>query len=181
MTHPGDAAVRGRARKPGSVIAPTARTDKAKASGYRKQPCASPAVRLQLARPTGGCADFRYYLDSRGYQHFNFKQRLWPNPSVRMAVTPVMTIALETLAVNLLAHVTGERSDRACPSINPRRLARLARRFCAQCLLTACPAGWVIPRCTIEAWLASQHRLPVPMPNAIRRRKAAPDRVLYKK
>jgi hypothetical protein len=168
MTHAEHAAERGSAREPGSVIAPTIRISEVESSRPRKQPCGSPSARLQSPRALGACGDFRYYVDSRGCQHFNFEQRIWRNPSVQMAVTPVMTIALETLALNLLAHIRGEPDDRARVGVTSKGLVRLARRFCAQCLLTASPAGWEIPRCTIEAWLVSQRRLQSSAPNGIR-------------
>jgi hypothetical protein len=167
MTHAEHAAERGNAREPRSVIAPPVRIDEV-SSRPRKQPCGSPSVRLQSPRALGAGGDFRYYVDFRGCQHFNFDQRIWRNPSVQMAVTPVMTIALETLAINLLAHITGERGDGAHVGVTSKALVKLARRFCVQCLLTACPAGWVIPRCTIEAWLVSQRRLQSSAPNGIR-------------
>src|SRR5208283_3432607 len=56
------------------------------------------------ARAGGNAAEveFRYCLDRRGTQHFNFEQRVWIERSVAMAFTPVRTTALETLAINLL-------------------------------------------------------------------------------
>jgi hypothetical protein len=168
MTHAEHAAERGSAREPGSVIAPTVRIGQVKSPRPRKHPCGSRPVRPQSPRAVSARGDFRYYVDSRGCQHFNFEQKIWRNPAVRMAVTPVMTIALEALAVNLLAHVTGERGDRPHVGATSRGSVRLARRFCVQCLLTASPAGWVIPRGTIAAWLASQRRPQGPAPNGIR-------------
>jgi len=73
-----------------------------------------------------------------------------------MAVTPVMTIALETLALNLLLRVVGPQ-DRAL-GITYRRVSSLRRRFCSECLLTANADGWVMPRASVKAWLMSNTR-----------------------
>ena len=166
MAHGEHTAERGSARESGAGIAPPVRIDDLKSSRQRAQPSRSPLTSSSQAFSASG--DFRYYVDSRGFQHFNFEQKIWRNPSVQMAVTPVMTTALETLAINLLAYCTPDRNDRACYCVTSKCLVRLARRFCAECLLTACPAGWVIPRCTIEAWLISQRRLQGPAANAFR-------------
>jgi hypothetical protein len=104
-----------------------------------------------------GRRDFRYFVDAQGRQHFNFPQRIWRHRSIPMAMTPVMTRALETLAINLLAQAVPARNGIA-DGVGSRRMVALARRFCVQCLLTGSPAGWVIPLGTIEAWLASQPR-----------------------
>src|ERR1035438_6743198 len=53
--------------------------------------------------------DFRYFVDSRGRQHFNFKQEIWLESSVQMAFTRVYSVALKTLAVNLLTLATEGR------------------------------------------------------------------------
>jgi hypothetical protein len=157
MTHAEHAAERRNAWESGAVIAPPVKIDELRSSRQRAQPSGSSSSQTLSAR-----GDFRYYVDSRGLQHFNFEQKIWRNPAVQMAVTPVMTTALETLAINLLAYTTPERTDRPRVCVKSKDLVRLARRFCAECLLTACPAGWVIPRCTIEAWLVSQRRLQGP-------------------
>jgi len=168
MTNAEHAAKRGGARESGALIAPPVRIDELKSSRQRAQHSGGPLRSSSPAHSASG--DFRYYVDSRGIQHFNFEQKIWRNPSVQMAVTPVMTTALETLAINLLAFITPERDDRARVCITPKGVVRLARRFCAECLLTACPAGWVIPRCTIEAWLVSKRRLQRSAASAIRER-----------
>lgn len=157
MTHAELAAERGGNRESGAVIAPTVRIDELNSSRQRPQPSGSTPNSSSQSLSASG--DFRYYVDSRGIQHFNFEQKIWRNPSVQMAVTPVMTTALETLAINLLAYTTHEPHDRRRVCVTSKGLVRLARRFCAECLLTARPGGWVIPRCTIEAWLISQRRL----------------------
>lgn len=146
------------ASQPGSVIAPVVRTGKLQSSRVRQRPRARQRIRPKSPRTPRHPGDFRYYVDARGHQHFNFEQRVWLDRSVQMAVTPVMTIALETLALNLLAHSAGECAGGTRVAAASRSPVKLARRFCAQCLLTAHPAGWVIPRATIEAWLASQPR-----------------------
>jgi hypothetical protein len=111
------------------------------------------------ARAPGSRGDFCYYVDSRGHQHFNFAQRIWLSPSVQMAVTPVMTVALQTLAINLLMRGTHARGYRAAVGATSSRMVGLASRFCVECLLSARPGGWVIPRATVRAWLVSQRRM----------------------
>jgi hypothetical protein len=98
-------------------------------------------------------------VDSQGRQHFNFPQRVWLYPSVPMAVTPMMSIELETLALNLLTPLTRERDYRAAVGVTSKRVRRLASRFCAECLLTAQSQAWVMQRSTIRAWLASRTRI----------------------
>jgi hypothetical protein len=75
-----------------------------------------------------------------------------------MAVTSITTLALETLAVNLLTQVTRERNFAVAVGITSRRVLQLAHRFCGECLLTAHRDGWVIPRATVRAWLAAHAR-----------------------
>ena len=154
MTHADNAVGRGSARRSDSVMTPNVQIDEA------GSPCPQPPVpptRTHMAH-----ADFRYYVDFRGRQHFNFEQKIWLKPSVQMAVTPVVTLALQTLAINLLARTVRECDDKTIVVITFKRLLRMAKRFCAECLLTASPAGWVIPRSSIEGWLASQRRLQAP-------------------
>jgi hypothetical protein len=155
MTRAEHPSVRVGAGKRASVRAPAVRINDVGSSCRRKQPCGRPASRMESQRALGQRGDFRYYLDASGCQHFNFQQTMWRKPSVQMAVTPVMTIALETLALNLLTHVTDGCGDRGRLRVASKGLLRLARRFSTECLLTACPEGWVIPRSTIEEWLAS--------------------------
>jgi hypothetical protein len=75
-----------------------------------------------------------------------------------MAVTSVMSIELETLAINLLTPMTRQRDFRAAVGVTSKRVRRLASRFCAECLLTAQSQAWVMQRSTIRAWLASRTR-----------------------
>jgi len=156
MTRADHPSARVGAGKHASVRAPVVRIDDVDSSCRRQQPCGRPASRTESRPATGQRGDFRYYLDSRGCQHFNFQQTLWRKPAVQMAVTPVMTMALETLALNLLTQIIDGCSDRGRLRVASKELLRLAKRFSAECLLTACPEGWVIPRSTIEEWLASK-------------------------
>jgi len=100
--------------------------------------------RSVMARPARG--DVCFYLDSHGRQHFNFPQRVWLYSLVPMAVTPGMSIELETLAINLLTWLTQERDYRAAMGITCKRVRRLASRFCAPRLLAAQPPAWVMHR-----------------------------------
>jgi len=101
---------------------------------------------------------FRYFVDSNGRQHFNFPQRVWLEARVEMAVTPVPTVALETLAVNLLTEVTRERDYVAAVGVTSRRVMQMASTFCDECLLTARGNGWVIPRASVKSWIAAHLR-----------------------
>jgi hypothetical protein len=159
------------ATKLGSIVAPLLPTNKVKRSRQRLQSSRTTAV--PTPRLPNASGDFRYYVDTLGFQHFNFQQRIWRNPLVQMAVTPVMTTALETLALNLLTYITCESGNSIRVGRTSKRLVRLAKRFCAECLLTASPEGWVIPRSTIEEWLQSQNTLQVPVTNATRTRQRA--------
>jgi hypothetical protein len=85
-------------------------------------------------------------------------QHVWLQPRVEMAVTPVLTVALETLAVNLLTEVTKERDYVAAVGITSRRAMQLAPTFCDECLLTAHGNGWVIPRASVKSWVAAHSR-----------------------
>ena len=101
-------------------------------------------------RRSGGARSVRgdvcFYVDSQGRQHFNFPQPVWLYASVPMAVTPGMSIELETLAINLLTWLTQERDYRAAMGITCKRVRRLASRFCAPRLLAAQPPAWVMHR-----------------------------------
>jgi hypothetical protein len=102
-------------------------------------------------------SDFRYFVDRAGRQHFNFAQRIWLDPAIEMAFTRVQTLALETLALNLLTFMTRERDHRAAVGITSHRAVVLAPEFCADCLRSAPPEAWELPRAAIKAWLDS-HR-----------------------
>lgn len=116
------------------------------------------ASRRPRSPPELTSGDFWYYVDTHGRQHFNFPQRVWLRASVDMAVTPVMTLALETLAINLLTHLTRERDYRAAVGFTSSRAVKLARRFCRECLLTAQAEGWVMPRATLKEWFTARTR-----------------------
>jgi len=120
------------------------------------QVLSAPTLRqaADLRHPRG---DFRYFVDRCGCQHFNFPQRVWLDPTIAMAVTPVQTLALETLAINLLHFMTRERDYRAAVGVTSQRAFALAGEFCADCLLGAPAEAWELPRASIKAWLES-HR-----------------------
>lgn len=165
MKHPEQAIARAGVTKPGSVVAPLVRINDVDSCRQRRRPMGN--TRVPAPGVLSASADFRYYVDTQGFQHFNFQQRIWRNPMVQMAVTPVMSTALETLALNLFAYITPEGAHRnRAGATSTRRLVRLARQFCAECLLTASPEGWVIPRSTIEAWLVSRRQPKGPATNA---------------
>lgn len=170
---------RGSATKLGSVVAPSVRINHVTSTRQKPPQCDPPPIPEPRARSAN--RNFRYYVDSRGFQNFNFQQRIWRKPSVQMAVTPVMTTALETLALNLLTYIARESGYSTRLGITSKRMVRLARRFCAECLLTASPEGWVIPRSAIEAWLASQQALQVTTRNAIPARPRAQSAVAREK
>ena len=103
-------------------------------------------------------AEFRFFLDRDGRQHFNFKQQIWLDSSVQMAYTRVYSTALKTLAVNLLTLVTDKRDFRTAIGLTSRKVLLLAPSFSRQCLIGAPETAWALPRSTIESWLESQAR-----------------------
>jgi hypothetical protein len=113
-----------------------------------------PCLYRRLAKPNILSADyvFHYFLDRYGRQHFNFRQHIWLDPGIQMAYTPIRTIALDTLAINLL---TFEVHDRA--GFTSQRAIELIAPFCTECLLTSPRNAWLLPRATIKAW-ADSHR-----------------------
>jgi hypothetical protein len=179
MRNAANATARGSATKLGSVVAPLVDIDDV--NSCRPKPQSHESSPATVRRVLSASGDFRYYVDTRGFQHFNFQQRIWRNPLVQMAVTPVMTTALETLALNLLTYITRDGRYETRVRVTPRRLVSLARRFCAECLLTASPEGWVIPRSTIKAWLVSQQSLRVRARNAVRTRRRVQNAVTQDK
>jgi len=70
----------------------------------------------------------------------------------------VQTIALETLAINLLTFMTRERDHRAAVGVTSQRAVVLSRAFCADCLLGAPAEAWELPRTSIRAWLNGKNR-----------------------
>jgi hypothetical protein len=115
-------------------------------------------LRAALTRDTAAQEEFRYCLDRHGTQHFNFEQRVWIERSVAMAFTPVRTMALETLAINLLALAAQPVGPRPRRRAKPTRLIPMARDFCEQCLLGAPQEGWVLPCPAIRAWMHARMR-----------------------
>jgi hypothetical protein len=102
--------------------------------------------------------EFRYFIDRQGRQHFNFRQRIWLDPSVQMACTGVYSLALKTLAVNLLTMATRKRDYRAAVGLTSRRVVMLAPAFSRECLLSAPDQAWALPKASIRAWLESRLR-----------------------
>jgi hypothetical protein len=103
--------------------------------------------------------DFRYFIDRQGRQHFNFRQRVWLDASVQMACTRGYSLALETLALNLLTMVTRTRDYRAAVGLTSRRAVLLAPSFSRECLLGAPDDAWALPKASIKAWVQSQRRI----------------------
>jgi hypothetical protein len=141
-----------------TIVSPSVKVD-LNPRHYARVVCRSESVAAQLAecQPPAD-RKFRYFVDSNGRQHFNFVQHVWLQPQVEMAVTPVPTVALETLAVNLLTEVIRERDYAAAVGITSRRVMQLASIFCDECLLTARGNGWVIPRASVRSWIAAHSR-----------------------
>jgi hypothetical protein len=141
-----------------TIVAPSVKIErKPKRSGRVACRSESAAARRAERQPPVDLK-FRYFVDSNGRQHFNFVQHVWLQPQVEMAVTPVLTVALETLAVNLLTEVTRERDYVAVVGVTSRRVMQLASTFCDECLLTAHGDGWVIPRASVKSWMAAHLR-----------------------
>ena len=157
MSRPSSVIERVGIRSAGAVLIPTVHEVAPHSRQMARR--ASPSSQRRAARAGSASGDFFFYEDSQGRQHFNFAQRIWLHPSVTMAVTPVMTLELQTLAINLLTPLTRERDYRAAVGVTSKRVMRLAKRFCAECLLTADAAALLMPRSAIRAWLASRARL----------------------
>jgi hypothetical protein len=145
-----------RASRTGTVVSPAVRVEGPRARRVACRAGVNSAWRSERAAAVD--RKFRYFVDATGRQHFNFVQQIWLRPQVEMAVTPVMTVALETLAVNLLSEVTRRRDCAAAVGLTSRRVIQLAPRFCQECLLTAQANGWVIPRASVRSWLAAHSR-----------------------
>jgi hypothetical protein len=108
--------------------------------------------------------EFRFFVDQRGRQHFNFRQKIWLDASVQMAFTRVYSIALKTLAANLLALAIDKPG---------RNAVLLAPAFSRECLMGAPDKAWALPKATIEAWLESKRRRAHEPRRARARRKGA--------
>ena len=99
--------------------------------------------------------DICFYGDALGRQHFNFPQRVWLYPCVPMAVTPLMSIELETPTINLLTFLSRQCDYRAAAGISFERVRRLASRFCAESLARS--GAWVRQRSTPGQLLHPTH------------------------
>jgi hypothetical protein len=106
---------------------------------------ASPAQRRRRRREV----EYTFLLDHRGRQHFNFRQVVWLDPQVDMAFTRVYSVALKTLAINLLTLALRRPG---------RRALLLAPAFSRECLMGAPDRAWALPKATIEAWFESKQR-----------------------
>jgi hypothetical protein len=106
---------------------------------------ASPSQRRRRRREV----EYTFFLDHRGRQHFNFRQAVWLDPGVDMAFTRVYSVALKTLAVNLLTLALEQPG---------RRAELLAPAFARECLMGAPDRAWALPKSTIEAWFESRQR-----------------------
>jgi hypothetical protein len=141
-----------------TIVSPSVKVERSPRRSARIA-CRTETVSARRAEPcTPVDEKFRYFVDSSGRQHFNFVQRVWLQLQIEMAVTPVPTVALETLAVNLLTEVTRERDYVAAVGITSRRVIQLASAFVDECLLTAHGNGWVIPRASVKSWMAAKLR-----------------------
>lgn len=159
MTHHSLVVERIGPRAPVVALTPNGSLDEAAPRSGKRARRALRGAPRRSARALSARGDVWFYVDSQGYQHFSFPQRVWLYPSVPMAVTPGMSMELETLAINLLTPLTRQRDYRAAVGVTSKRVRSLASRFCAECLLTAQSQAWVIQRSTISAWLASRTRI----------------------
>jgi hypothetical protein len=102
--------------------------------------------------------EFRFFVDRLGNQHFNFAQEVWLNTSVSMAQTPTYSVALKTLALNLLTLTLGDRNVSAARGATNSTALTFAAAFSKECLLCAPHKAWILPKSTIQSWLASKKR-----------------------
>jgi hypothetical protein len=124
-------------------------TDYAERSVVAPSVLEEPSSRSQPRRRRRGDTEFRFFVDPRGHQHFNFRQTIWLDASVDMAFTRVYSTALKTLAANLLTQAL----DRPA-----RQAVQLAAAFSRECLMGAPDRAWSLPKSTIESWCASKQR-----------------------
>lgn len=117
-----------------------------------------PSTRATAKAARRQVEEYRYWLDRHGVAHFSFEQRIWIERTVAMAFTPVRTLALDTLALNLLALAGALPGPNAARGVGLRAQRRLVERFCEECLLGAPAAGWVLPGPAIRAWLRARCR-----------------------
>lgn len=90
-------------------------------------------------------------LDPEGREHFNFPQTYTLKRGVRMGTTPTLTLAVETLAMNVLAPFV---SDAASASAR-HRLRHLSRLFAEDVLLLVAGSDWRISREAVRSWIAA--------------------------
>lgn len=156
MTHHSCAVERIGARVPGAAL--TCGRIVYAASRSRKSVRRShPGASRRSTTARGARWNILFNVDSQGSQHFNFPQRVRFYPSVPMAVTPAMSIELETLAINKLTPLTWQRDLRAAMGVTSKRVGRLESRFCAECLLTDQWQTWVGERSTPGQLARSPH------------------------
>ena len=156
------AVIRDARKRDQSVVVPTVLIDAqvrsrktSQSNQSRASSSARPQETINLRRLD---YEFRYFVDRQGRQHFNFRQRVWLDVSVQMAYTRVYSVALKTLAVNLLMLVTPKRNYQAAARLTSRQAMLLAPSFIRDCLSGAPDEAWALPRTTIEAWLESRLR-----------------------
>jgi hypothetical protein len=147
------AVIRDSRKRDHSVVAPTVMID----APARSRKGSHRSARREEQQTRLRDHEFRYFLDRQGRQHFNFRQRIWLDASVQMAYTRVYSVALKTLAVNLLMRVTPKRDCHAA-RLTSRQAVLMAPSFIRECLLGAPDEAWALPRTTIEAWLQSRLR-----------------------
>jgi hypothetical protein len=102
--------------------------------------------------------DFRLFVDRLGNQHFNFAQEVWLDGTVAMAQTSIYSVALKTLGLNLLTLTIGEGTVRAARGTTNHTALAFAAAFSKECLLCAPQKAWILPKSTIQSWLASKKR-----------------------
>jgi hypothetical protein len=147
-----------------SVVTPTVLIDEPPRPRARKAFQSIQIERRRLASRTTRpeCSprngEFRYFIDRQGRQHFNFRQRVWLDASVQMAYTRVYSVALKTLAVNVLTMTTRKRDYQVAVGFTSRRVVLLAPSFIRECLLDAPDGAWALPKSSIKAWLESRLR-----------------------
>ena len=157
MTHHSSTVERIGTRTPGVALSSSAWMDEASRRSCKRAHRSDPAAPRRPSSARDACGDTCFYGDARGRQHFNFPQRVWLYPCVPMAVTPVMSIELETPAINLPPSLRHQRDYRAAVGITFKRVTRLASRFCAGCLARSQTwGGSVQPRGNSSTPLTSQ-------------------------
>jgi hypothetical protein len=151
---------RSRARNNPGVSPPTGvEPDKSAPPKRLKRTSSPPGLAGNKKSPRGSRqSEFRFFLDHRGRQHFNFRQCVWLDCSVPMAFSRVYTTALKTLAVNLLTFATDRRDYSAAAGVTSRLALSLASAFSRECLMSAPDGAWALPKATIKAWLESRIR-----------------------